>query len=142
MKKENISPILHSFELKATPLRIAFFEIMSHSKKPLSLPEIHFLLEKKVSVDTVSLYRTIKTFLEKSILEKVTDIHKNEFLYEFIYEKKHSHKITCTQCSLVENVEGCEIENIISKLIKKSKKFKKEEKHLFEIFAVCRKCTK
>jgi Fur family ferric uptake transcriptional regulator len=71
LEKENIAEVLGSHQLRATNIRIAVFEIFQKTEFALNHREIKEKL--KQSVDRVTLFRTLNSFIEKNIIHKITD---------------------------------------------------------------------
>ncbi|MFA6463623.1 MAG: Fur family transcriptional regulator [Candidatus Paceibacterota bacterium] len=136
MKEEEIKNILKDSKLKATPARIFILQIFSNKCHPLSAENISKKLKKK-DIDLVTIYRTLASFEEAGILRKV-DLHKESQYYEL--GEHHHHHIICSKCGFVEELEGCDIEKLASKLVSRSSNFKTIKDHSLEFFGVCKRC--
>jgi len=94
--------ILKDFDLRSTPSRTAILQAFLTHNYALS----HGDLEKEVpeSFDRVTLYRTIKTFLDKGLIHKVLDDEggmKYALCNEACSTANHHHDhvhFKCTQC--------------------------------------------
>lgn len=136
----NNEEILDNAGLKKTDIRLLLVNFFSKNKKPQSASLIFEKL-KKNKLDQVTIYRTLDTFLKKGIIKKV-DTHKREAEYELLDQKNDHHHIICIKCNTVEDFTGCESEKLIKNALKKSKKFKKISHHSFDLFGICKSCTR
>ncbi len=136
MKEEEIKKILKESKLKATPARIFILQAFSNKCQPLSAEDLSKRLKKK-DIDLVTIYRTLSSFGDAGILRKV-DLHKESQYYEL--GEHHHHHIICSKCGFVEELEGCDIEKLASKLVLKSSNFKTIKDHSLEFFGVCKRC--
>ena len=123
---------------KSTPSRISILELFSSDCKPVNAEDI-FRKVNKIT-DQVTVYRTLNSFEEKGILRRV-DLRKGSAYYE-LNTKHHHHHIVCKKCGLIEIFDGCEIDKISKKILSKSLKFKNITEHSFELFGLCKTCTK
>src|SRR3989344_7856161 len=119
---------------KITPARLAILGLFAKSKKPIDADNVYRKLASK-NFDQATVYRTIASFEKSGILRRV-DLRKDSVHYELAEE--HHHHIVCTNCKNVEDFENNEIENALSKLLKKSSRFKSITEHSLEIFGLCR----
>src|ERR1700679_2879138 len=102
--------------LKATPARLAIFELFRKSKRPLAAQEI---IDKLPSLDQVTVYRTLKSLKLKGIIHPI-DLRHNHAHYELTDIAEHHHLI-CLQCGRVEDVHHCNINEIQSVVLRVSK---------------------
>ncbi len=141
MKKlstEEITEILHEVSLKATPLRILILEKIYSSSAPLTTGEI-IKKVKKLKADDASVYRALKSFCEKDILESHS-IHKDKISYS-IKEDSHKHHIVCQKCNTVETIDFC-MKSLDKNAVSKSRLFKKILGHNLSFLGTCRKCSR
>jgi Fur family ferric uptake transcriptional regulator len=132
--------ILNKSGLKKTEVRLLLLDFLSKNNKPLSASLIFEKL-KKNKLDQVTIYRTLDTFLKKGVIKKV-DTHKREAEYELLDQKNDHHHIICVKCNTVEDFTGCESEKLIKNALKKAKKFKEITHHSFDLFGLCKTCSK
>lgn len=100
--------------------------------------------EYSIVPDRVTLYRMMQDFERVGIVRQI-DLRQGMAFYEIMPGKGHHHDhhhIVCTQCGIVEDVEECFLHDSIKKVVKKSKKFSASYDHTFEIFGICKSCTK
>ena len=93
--------MLKEKKIRETPFRLALIDIFINSKNAISLKEI----EKKLTdFDRVTLYRTLKLFVEKGIIHEVliSNGKKYALCKEQRDEHKHDHNhlhFHCTTCN-------------------------------------------
>ncbi|MCS6905182.1 MAG: transcriptional repressor [Bacteroidia bacterium] len=94
---ERIIQILRSHQLKVTPARLEVLRIILNSKEALSFP----MLEKMLPhLDRTTIFRTLSTFLKKSLLHTVPDTEgKLKYAYSNRINtcQEHIH-FTCLNC--------------------------------------------
>jgi len=149
MPENKLKKQLKDAGLKATPARLSILGAFSDKCHPRSAEDIYDAYKgagksaskniKKEGIDLVTVYRTIASFEEAGILREV-DLRKGARYYEL--NGHHHHHITCEKCGLVEELDGCDAENISSKIIDKSHKFKAIKGHSFEFFGTCKACAR
>ncbi len=132
------SKVLTNYELKRTTCRLEVLEILFNSKQALTQSDI----EKYVSPshDRVTVYRTLKSFLEKGLIHKVLDdgggvkyalcsecakdFHNHEHVH---FKCKNCHKTLC-------------LDNVAIPKINLPDGYKVDEKNLL-IQGVCQNCS-
>ena len=139
MNKTNYQKILHDVKLKSTEPRIAVVALLADKHLPLSVQNIYDNLAKKNGIDLVTVYRTLASF-EKVGLVKRVDLRKDVVLYELAND--HHHHLVCTNCGATEDFEICDVKDITKKVLNKSSKFTSVQQHSFELFGICKNCTK
>jgi Fur family ferric uptake transcriptional regulator len=100
-------------------------------------------LQKKAGkerVDSVTLYRSLETLMEKSLVRPV-DLRHGHTDYELVQEGKHHHHIVCEKCGAIEDFEWCPDEALKNKILKNTTNFKKLTDHSLEFFGICKKCA-
>lgn len=113
-------------------------EILTNTKKPLSIQDIQKKLGKK-SADQATVYRTIEIFKKNGIVRQVNFEHDHAH-YELNTNSHHHHTI-CQNCGKVVDISNCNIEGLEKEVLKMSG-FKNIEKHSLEFFGHCGKCKK
>lgn|SRR3989338_11239563 len=131
--------ILKKNGYKNTPARKVILQIFSKNKVPLNAEIIcKKLAKQKISINEVTVYRTLASFEEKGILKRV-DLRKDSVYFELNTE--HHHHIICTKCNEVEDFENKEIEKVLGRIVESSFKFKSIKDHSLELFGLCRMCA-
>lgn len=131
------SDILHSHELKSTPLRLGVLEVLNHVHNPMTAEEITQALPE-ISFDRATLFRCLKSFTEKGLLHSV-DLGEGFLRYERNCDvHHHHHHIRCTLCKSIEIVPFCIPESILKHL--KNKGYK-EVTHRMDFSGTCSRCS-
>lgn len=137
MKK--FQEILRKQGLKATPTRMAVMQVLSKSTTPLSIQEVLKRVGQE-KIDQVTAYRILQTLKEVGLVRKI-DLQHNRSYYELSPQIDHHH-IICTSCGKMEDVEGCIVEDMLAVALRQSKQFNQFTEHSFEIFGMCKDCTR
>ena len=101
----DVETFLRSSGLRKTPVRVGVVEVLTKAARPMSVPQI---LGKLKSVDSVTVYRTLGTFVEKGIVHRIRSEDRS-WLYAIgsahkTHEHKHPHFV-CEECGKVECLE-------------------------------------
>ena len=115
---------------------MAILKIFSDGCYPLNAEDIYKKL-KKNKIDIVTIYRTLTSLEESTILRKV-DLHKDSQFYEI--NKYHHHHVICKNCGFIEELDECSIEKYISKISSNLSNFNVIKDHSLEFFSLCKKC--
>jgi Fur family ferric uptake transcriptional regulator len=98
--------ILHSKNLKSTPVRLAILKLLAESEQPLSADELTKKL-KNLNFDRATLFRSLKTFTESHVVNTV-DLGEGHLRYEMNCDlHHHHHHIICTSCKEISIVPFC-----------------------------------
>ena len=102
MAKQSAAEILKQYAQRTTDKRVAVLELLVDSPKAFALSEIEKQLS--ISIDRVTIYRTLHIFETIGLIIKVVD-HKGTSLYMFNHEKHsdtntHPH-LRCRECERV-----------------------------------------
>jgi len=133
----DFAALLRKNGYRATPGRIRLLKILSSEPKPLTVPEIQKKLRGKT--DAVTLYRSLDAFADSDLVHRV-DLQHGHVHYEIVVGRKHHHHLTCTTCERVEDVVGCEDEQLVNKALKQTKGFSRVTNHSLELFGLCNNC--
>lgn len=129
--------LLHSKDLKATPLREAILNAVYKSGKPMSADEITRKLTK-VEFDQASLFRSLKALAEKGLLSQV-DLGEGFIRYEaHCQEHSHHHHIMCQSCKKITVLPFCIPQEIVDYLKKAGYS---NLSHRMDFFGTCKSCT-
>lgn len=96
------------------------------------------LIERCGSVDRVTLYRTLNTFMRAGIVRMVPVGWKRmyELTESFV---PHHHHMICTQCGTITDITSPELERYITQVTERSQF--KEMSHTIEIHGCCLACS-
>lgn len=131
---------LHAQGLKKTPARTGILDVLNRVQKPLTVEQIGEKL-RKLSLDTVTLYRAVKQLTDAGLLRHV-DFHHGHAHYELNDPKKDHHHIICTECHAVEDFTACDFSDLAKRALAQTKNFRRVNEHSFELFGICKKCEK
>jgi Fur family ferric uptake transcriptional regulator len=130
-----ISEKLKNYGYRLTQQRRAILNVLQ--EYPLTVEEIYNELKKsKVSLDLVSVYRTLEVFLNKKIVYSV-DFGDGKKRYELVNDFNHHHHLICNQCRKIEDIKIDE-KKMTNEISRKSQ-FKIDHHHL-EFFGLCSHC--
>ncbi|MFW5657021.1 MAG: Fur family transcriptional regulator [Bacteroidota bacterium] len=135
MNSEGIRHILGSHKLSRTPIRKAILELMMEASTALSEKEIQEKLA--CSCDRSTVYRSLRTFLDKGIIHEVTidSIVRFALPNGKIKNEAHAH-FKCEVCDAVICLEHITMETI------RLPKGYMPRNHNVLITGVCRDCNK
>ncbi|HEY5823807.1 MAG TPA: Fur family transcriptional regulator [Cyclobacteriaceae bacterium] len=130
--------ILKDFRLRSTTSRSAILDLFIHNDHALSYSDI----EKEVAAafDRVTVYRTLKTFLDKGVVHKVLDDGgslKYALCNDHCSSAEHHHDhvhFKCTKCGQTNCLDEVEVP-----ALKLPKGFQANEINLL-IQGLCNKC--
>jgi Fur family transcriptional regulator, ferric uptake regulator len=109
--------------------------LKSLSSSPLSAQEVHQLLKQKgFNTDLVTVYRTLETFENLGLVEKIQFEDK---VTRFELKEPHHHHLICLKCGLIEDIVMDE--DKLVQQIEDQSQFKLE-KHSLEFYGFCAKC--
>lgn len=101
--------LLRSHGLRRTPVRVGVIELLQAAKAPVSVPQ---MLAKLKGVDTVTVYRTLNTFVRKKIVHRVRGEDRS-WLYatgDMNDAPLHMHPhFVCDDCGKVDCLESASI---------------------------------
>ena len=128
--------ILRDKGLAVTSDRLKVLGILAEDGHPLSISDIRKLAGR--SVNYVTIYRMLKTFVAKGIIYQ-TDFRENKAYYEF-QGANHHHHIVCTSCGKRETVNVCP-EPDEGSILMQAKNFSSIKSHVLEFFGECDRCN-
>ncbi len=101
--------IIREHKLKVTPTRRALVEVFLSTSKPLDVSQIKQCLQNAdIDTDTVTVYRTLQTFVESGIIKRI-DLGQGRGYYEYA-DLPHHHHLICTTCDAIQDIEDCTID--------------------------------
>lgn len=131
--------ILKKFSIQPTNNRKEILSIFLANSKPIDTQFVlDELAEKKLSIDRVTVFRTINSFVENKLLQKL-EFNEGKSRYE-VTLREHHHHLVCLNCGSVTCIENCNVE-AEEKRIEKETGFRIAS-HRVEFFGLCNKCAK
>lgn len=140
MNLEELKNILRDKNLKATDQRLELFSIFHAFHQPLTIKDIASKI-KSSNAHEVTLYRIVSSFKEAGLVRQV-DLQDSVPYFELVDEKHDHHHIVCTSCKKVSDFVGCGSSDLIKKALSQAKDFASINSHSFELFGLCKKCSK
>lgn len=132
---------LRAAGFRATPSRLAIATLLEQAHQPVGTPTLAETLVPQ-ELDLATLYRTLKSFEEKSLIRHVA-IDQRFASYEWVEEDgEHHHHLICQTCGLIEEIPDCELESLEKRVLKQATRFREIHSHSLEFFGVCKACKK
>ncbi len=94
--------------IKRTEQREQIFKMLLGAKKPMTAEEI-FKATDGISLATV--YRTLDTFLEKGVIEKISFENSDKRFFE-VAGNAHRHYAVCLSCRHMEYIDLCPVHGL------------------------------
>lgn len=132
-----VTDLLKHHKLKITPTRVEVAHYLQRVKKPLTVAELKQALPKE---DITTLYRAMLSFVEVGVV-RTLQLQPGVVHYEWNLRQDHHHLI-CTRCGLIEELEDCIVHEWAGRYLKKAKHFTQITNHSFELFGLCKSCTR
>lgn len=110
MSDVTTSALLRRVSLRRTPVRTGVLDVLSRSDRPLSVTEI--LAKMKGLADTVTVYRTLHTFVRKKLVHRVRGGDRSWLYAMSRTEQKPQHlhpHFVCDECGKVECLEEASV---------------------------------
>ena len=134
---EKTKELIRSVDLRVTPARIALFELLIPTEKPLKIEDMAEAL-KEIGMDKATIYRNIAILQTKHLVRQV-DLHQDHAYYEWNDRTDHHHLI-CIKCNDIEDFSGCDFSSLERSALNQSKLFSRVVEHSFELFGICKRC--
>jgi len=112
---ENLD-ILKKNGLKSTKSRKLILEVLKKSQEPMSAQKIYVNVRHQGELDFSTVYRTLSTLNEKSIIIK--NIEGDGKAYYQINNHNHSHYLVCFECKKRILIDACPLEELTKNLEK------------------------
>jgi Fe2+ or Zn2+ uptake regulation protein len=133
----NWAEILHKQGLRCTPGRVALLSVLHTARRPQSLQEL--LKQLPAKTDRVTVYRSLEQFIEKNL---VRPVHLGgSTRYELRDEHDHHH-VVCTCCGKTQDIDLCAMKQLESAITSAATSFSAITDHSFEVFGLCKRCTR
>lgn len=124
---------------RKTAPRQCILEVLEYAKKPLSVEEVHVAVNKKIPCDQATVYRNLKSMVEKELVFEKYFCHGHAH-YEIAGEP--TSYIVCKYCESIAEIPDPGSEVMAKKLFKKTKGFAYFEGYSFEVYGVCNVCAR
>lgn len=112
--------IIRQYGLKLTQPRLKVLRLLLSRQEVLTADEIYEALVKEgTSLNFSTVYRTLETFTDEKITEKVQmpQSRKAGFL---LFTMSHTHNLICLGCHKVIHIHGCPLHDFSEDLAKKT----------------------
>lgn len=120
--------------------RHAILSVLERTHHPLSAGEIHTSLrQEKLSIDLVTVYRTLSTFQKLGLVSRV-EFQEGQFRYELCHGRDHHHHIRCVSCGQIADLMLCPLKKLIRAAQQQTRFL--VEGHALELFGRCPACQK
>ena len=136
MSLERFINNLHKRGLKATPQRIALYEIMNNTKKHPTVEEVYKIMRKKFSnVSLTTIYKNLELFKELDLVQELEYDNKSR------YDPNTSPHINiiCPKCDEIIDYESVKIKDFITQTVKHLGI--KPTGQRFDIYRICERCN-
>ncbi len=130
-----MNELLRSRGLKVSPARLGILKALSTAHCPSTVEEIFKKLPPGLC-DLATLYRSLSSFEEKSILKKIA-FGDGQSRYEWVEEKNHHHHVVCRICKKIKAISFCGLESFEKQIQKLGYS---NIDHSLEFFATCSHC--
>lgn len=137
MASVHFQELLRQAGYRATPGRLKILEILQAQKEPLSIQELMLRLVD-TKIDQATVYRVLNVLQKIGVVRQVS-LHHSHADYEFVHADDHHHLI-CVKCKRVEDMPGCDGEQLARQALSQAKSFSRITQHSFEFFGVCKSC--
>ena len=99
--------LLQKVGLKNTKQRQIILEVLAQNNRPLTAEEIFQQVQKSLSVNPSTIYRTLFQLKEKGLLQKL--LQEDGVGSYQLKENNHQHKLVCTGCSQTVLIDECPV---------------------------------
>jgi Fe2+ or Zn2+ uptake regulation protein len=142
-RSPSLVPLLEASDLKKTPFREELLRVFAQAKAPLSAAQVFeaLLAGRKLKgqrFDRVTLFRNLKTLVEKGILN-TTEFGTGAAYYCLNTHAHHHHHIFCVRCETAKPLEVC----AAGPMIKQARQLGfKVLSHKMELLGLCPRCSR
>lgn len=124
--------VLRDANLRVTAVRTALLELLAKEHKPRTVE--YFVRKIGAAFDTVTVYRTLGTFLAAGIVERVGLGHDHAH-YELAIGRPRHHHAVCRTCGRVEDVP------VLKTALPKVPGFSRIDSQTVEYYGTCASCA-
>lgn len=136
-----VDQLLRSASLRRTPVRVALLNLLGASAQPLTAPE---LLERlPADTDTVTVYRTLNTFTELSLIHRVRGSDRSARYALGAPQTRQTHRhphFVCDECGTVECMADAPIPDSLVKSLHVKREYRVKFPEVL-LHGVCPKCA-
>jgi Fur family ferric uptake transcriptional regulator len=123
---------------RMTRPRKAILAVLERTRHPISVSEIHTALTReKISVDLVTVYRTLSVFKQLGMVSRV-EFQEGQFRYELCHGRDHHHHIRCRGCGRIADLMLCPLKKVMA-VVERETRFLIED-HSLEFIGWCPQC--
>lgn len=137
--RKRFSLLLHKGGFRATPGRLSLLSVLANAKRPMSIPSI--LKEVGRELNQATVYRALEALADAGIVRRV-DMGHGHADYELVEGERHHHHLICKRCGVVENINGCDAQEMEKMVLRASRKFTEISHHSLEFFGICTACAR
>ncbi len=139
-KNSKYKELLNREGIKSTRHRNAILKLLEDSESPLTAEQLFITLrDKTTAIDLSTVYRTLDTFVSKSLVIKSNRLDDGKALYELNHHE-HKHHLLCVGCHKLISLEECPMGEL-QQTLKKKIDFDVTG-HKLEIYGYCHNCKR
>lgn len=102
--------VLKQYGLKNTESRKCIIQVLEEAHEPMTAEEIFLQTRKRKNLNFSTVYRTLSTLAEKSIIIK--SVGGEGTSYYQLNNHQHSHYLVCLECRKRIPIDGCPLEKM------------------------------
>ncbi len=137
-KESEPAHVIRQAGFRATTPRIAVFSYLKKTTYPVTIQEIVKGI-RPLHINQTTAYRMLESFKKVGLVVQV-DFQHGHAHYE-LAGGRHHHHVVCTSCDKVEDVIGCNDQQLADKALRQAPGFSAITSHSLEFFGVCKSCT-
>lgn len=143
---ETLLGALRDAGCRITAPRRALLELMTETEQPLSVPEMHTEVNRRLGgpagdevVNLVTVYRFANLLVELGLARRV-ELGQGYARYERAERQDgpHHHHLVCERCGKIEDFHGCDVATLAARL--ESESGYKIARHQLELYGTCPAC--
>lgn len=131
---------------RVTAPRRALLRVLAETTEPLSIQELHALVNPDADVEggdeeinLVTVYRFANLLVDLDLVRRV-EFGQGYYRYERNESQSgpHHHHLVCRQCGKVADFQGCDLQDLTTRL--EGDTGFRIERHQLELYGVCPQC--
>ena len=138
IKESEAAEIIRCAGFRATTPRIAVFSFLQKTSYPVTIRQILKDVRPR-TINQTTVYRMLESFKKAGLVVQI-DFQHGHAHYELAGERHHHH-VVCTSCEKVEDVRGCNDDQLTEKALRQTSHFSGITSHSLEFFGVCKSCA-